>query len=38
MMVSLAGNEVVGVDLQQAMAELKTVDPELIALAEIFFN
>ncbi len=37
-MVSLQGNEVLAVDLQRAVAEPKTVDPELIALAEIFFN
>ncbi len=37
-MVSLRGNKVLAVDLQRAVAESKTVDPELIALAEIFFN
>ncbi len=37
-MVALRGNEVLAVDLQQAVAEPKTVDPQLIALAEIFFN
>lgn len=38
MMVSLSGNEIVAVDLQRAVTEPKTVNPELIALAEIFFN
>ena len=37
-MVALRGNEVLAVDLQRAVAEPKTVDPQLIALAEIFFN
>ncbi len=37
-MVALRGNEVLAVDLQQAVAEPKAVDPQLIALAEIFFN
>ena len=37
-MVSLRGNEILAVDLQRAVAEPKTVDPELIALAETFFN
>ena len=37
-MVSLRGNEVVPVDLSEAVAEPKTVDPDLIALSEIFFS
>jgi 6-phosphofructokinase 1 len=37
-MVALRGNEVVGVSLQEATAKLKTVPPEWLALADVFFK
>jgi len=37
-MVALRGNDVVGVSLQEATAELKTVPPEWLKLADIFFK
>jgi 6-phosphofructokinase 1 len=37
-MVALRGSKIVPVDLQDAVAEPKTVPPELFALAEIFFG
>ena len=37
-MVALQAGSVVRVPLSAAVAELKTVDPDLVAVAEIFFN
>ena len=37
-MVALQAGTIVRVPLSAAVAELKTVDPELVAVAEIFFN
>ena len=37
-MVSLAGNEIVTVDLERAVAEPKTVPADLASLAQIFFG
>ena len=37
-MVSLQGNQVVGVPIEQATGTLKTVDKELYAIAKIFFG
>ncbi len=38
MMVSLQGNKVVGVPIEQGTGKLKTVDPELYETAKIFFG
>jgi 6-phosphofructokinase len=37
-MVALRGNEVVGVSLEEATAKLKTVPPEWLKLADVFFK
>jgi ATP-dependent phosphofructokinase / diphosphate-dependent phosphofructokinase len=37
-MVSLQGNRIVAVPLAEAVAELKTVDPELYDIAKVFFG
>ena len=37
-MVALQAGTIVRVPLSAAVAELKTVDPDLVAVAEIFFN
>ena len=37
-MVSLQGNKIVAVPLAEAVAELKTVDPELYDIARVFFG
>jgi ATP-dependent phosphofructokinase / diphosphate-dependent phosphofructokinase len=37
-MVSLQGNKIVAVPLAEAVAELKTVDPELYEIARVFFG
>ena len=37
-MVSLKGNQITHVPLSQSMRNLKTVDPELIRTAEIFYG
>jgi len=37
-MVSLKGNQITHVPLSQSMRKLKTVDPELIRTAEIFYG
>jgi hypothetical protein len=35
-MVALQASQIVRVPLAEAVAELKTVDPQLVALAEVF--
>ena len=37
-MAALRGNQIVSVPLQEATAQLKTVDPALYAVAEVFFG
>jgi ATP-dependent phosphofructokinase / diphosphate-dependent phosphofructokinase len=37
-MVSLRGNQIVGIDLKEAMSKSKRIDDELYELAEIFFG
>jgi len=37
-MVALQGGAIVRVPLSAAVAELKTVDPDLVAVAEVFYN
>ena len=37
-MVSLAGNAIVPIELEAAVAQAKTVDPDLLELAEVFFS
>jgi len=37
-MVALKGNKIVSVNLEEAVAKLKTVDLELYDIAEIFFG
>ena len=37
-MVALRGNDVIGVSLEEATAKLKTVPPEWLAFADIFFK
>jgi 6-phosphofructokinase 1 len=37
-MVALSGNQIVSVDLERAVAEPKTVPPQLVQLAETFFG
>jgi phosphofructokinase-like protein len=37
-MVALRGNDVIGVSLEETTAKLKTVPPEWLALADIFFK
>ena len=37
-MVALRGNEIVRVSLQEGVGELKTIDPEIFKVAEVFFG
>ena len=37
-MVALQGGQIVRVPLSEAVAELKTVDPDLVAVAEVFYG
>jgi len=37
-MVALRGNKIVSVNLEEAVARLKTIDLELYDIAEIFFG
>ena len=37
-MVSLQGNKIVAVPPAEAVAEIKTVDPELYDIAKVFFG
>ena len=37
-MAALRGNQIVSVPLQEATAQLKTVDPALYGVAEVFFG
>jgi 6-phosphofructokinase 1 len=37
-MAALRGTQIVSVPLQEATAQLKTVDPSLYAVAEVFFG
>lgn len=37
-MVALQGNQIVAVELKEAVKEIKTVDPEIFSIAETFFG
>ncbi|HJT36845.1 MAG TPA: 6-phosphofructokinase [Actinomycetota bacterium] len=37
-MVALRGNEIIRVSLQEGVGELKTIDPEVFKVAEVFFG